>query len=209
MPTVRNGGTEKDTQREQRNLEIPLFVHGEGRGSYGCSSIAPPVYLSEEEAAQVILETAAEYGVDFSGSGTVQGDALPYTSLVPGEAPGTYKGTLPLDGYDGEKAIGFLYVSKEDVVSWHKQGDVYSSVSVYDMHGTAERLTKTVKDTVVFYDPGYDFNTFMDLQRELGENCDWQELSAEYAAIEKERMTADLRAQVIDFMEWLKGEGII
>ncbi|MBQ7921618.1 MAG: hypothetical protein IJ325_03455 [Clostridia bacterium] len=204
--------TGSDTETAaKRNLVIPLFVHGEGRGSYGCVSIAPPVYLSEDEAAQVIRETALEYGLDFSDRGNVYGEELPYTNIFPGgdKEPGTYEGELPLDGYDAEKQIGFVYVSKNDVVSWHKQGEMMASVESYDMQGTAERLTRTLTDTAVFYDPGSDFNTFMELQNSAGENADWQELSEEYEAMEKARMLEDLRAQVVDFMEWLKGEGII
>ncbi len=206
--TTENTG---DTPVEKRNLEIPLFVHGEGRGSYGCVSIAPPVYLSEDEAAQVIRETALEYGLDFSGTGRVYGEKLPYTSLypLPGNDPGTYEAEVPLDGYDAGKGIGFMYVSKDDVVSWHKPGDMMASVEVYDMQGAAEKLTKTLTDTAVFYDPGSDFNTFMELQNNAGENGNWELLVKEYEAIEKARMIEDLRAQVLDFMEWLKGEGII
>lgn len=196
---------------QKQNLEIPLFVHGEGRGSYGCVSIAPPVYLSEDEAAQVIRETALEYGLDFSGEGSVYGEELPYTNIAAeiDEDMGTYSGELPLDGYDADKNIGFLYVSQKDVAAWHKQGEIMSSIEVYDMQGTAEKLTKTLTDTAIFYDPGCDFNTFMELMKQAGENADWEEISQSFERIEKERMIEDLRAQVLDFLEWLKGEGII
>jgi hypothetical protein len=32
----------------------PIFQHGEGRGATGCIVMSPPVFLSEEEALQVI-----------------------------------------------------------------------------------------------------------------------------------------------------------
>lgn len=34
----------------------PIFVHGEGRGATGCEVINPPVFLSEQDAMQVIRE---------------------------------------------------------------------------------------------------------------------------------------------------------
>src|ERR1035438_3198523 len=36
----------------------PLFIHGEGRGAFGCVATNPPIFLSEDEAKQVIREEA-------------------------------------------------------------------------------------------------------------------------------------------------------
>lgn len=33
----------------------PLFKHGDGRASFGCNSVVPPVYLSEDEAIEVMI----------------------------------------------------------------------------------------------------------------------------------------------------------
>jgi hypothetical protein len=44
----------------------PVFNHGEGRGSVGCVSVAPPVFLSEEEALQTIMEELGKYGLKFT-----------------------------------------------------------------------------------------------------------------------------------------------
>jgi hypothetical protein len=43
----------------------PIFVHGDGRGSYGCLYADPSVFLSEEEAIRVIRDTAEQYGLHF------------------------------------------------------------------------------------------------------------------------------------------------
>ena len=39
---------------EQRISVTPIFEHGTGRGATGCIVVSSPVFLSEEEAMQVI-----------------------------------------------------------------------------------------------------------------------------------------------------------
>lgn len=202
------------TERSPENtVVIPLFAHGEGRGSYGCESVAPPVYLSEDEAAQVIRETAREYGLDFSGTGTVSGERLPYTNLY-GDTTATWSGELPLDGYDEETGLGYLFVSQDDVENWAKDSQVYSTVASYDMKGTAERLTDTLQNTAVFYDPGIDTALLQQWwqdwnQTESEKYTDRMEKEAEYTAAQKAQMEEKLRAQVIDFIAWLQTQGIL
>ena len=197
---------EKQTETiRTADLEVPLFVHGNGRGSFGCDSVLPPVYLSEDEAAQVIRETAKEYGVDFSGKKTVQSKKLPYTNVYGDEMNKTYSGELNLDGYDASLGIGFEFVSRKDVSDWHRDTEWMSTVETYDMKGTAEKLTGALKNTAVFYDPGMDYSSMPEWHSE----DDWDRAVDEYHARQKERMTGDLRAQVVDFLEWLKGQGVI
>ncbi|MBQ8640711.1 MAG: hypothetical protein IJ480_00710 [Clostridia bacterium] len=200
-----NGKQTGDEPERKETLSVPLFVHGEGRGSFGCDSVLPPVYLSEDEAAQVIRETALEYGVDFSGEGTVESSKLPYTNIYGDAVKKTYRGELILDGYDGDLGIGFEYVSRKDVSDWHMDTGMASSVETYDMKGTAEKLAESVADTAVFYDPGMDYSQMPEWHSEE----DWDKAVEEYCALQKERMTQDLRAQVADFLEWLAGQGII
>src|SRR5262245_60227235 len=42
-----------------------VFEHGEGRGAFGCVAVAPPAFLTEADARQVILEEFAKVGVRF------------------------------------------------------------------------------------------------------------------------------------------------
>ena len=205
--SLQNGEEQNNTDKTT-SVAVPLFVHGEGRGSYGCESVAPPVYLSEDEAAQVIRETAKEYGLSFTGEGTVSGDALPYTNLFD-TMDETYKGELPLDGYDEATGLGYLFVSRDDIVAWQKDTRVYSSFAFFDTKGTAEKLSDTVKNTAVFYDPGTD-NDLLD-QYFVGTEEDpyTEENLAAYEAAQKAQMEEKLRAQVMDFIAWLQAQGII
>jgi hypothetical protein len=139
-------------------LAVPFFEHGNGRGSYGCESVAPPVFLSEDEAAQVIREEAVKAGVTFSGVKSIEGE-FPATNLYGDKSmkDATWDGTLVLDGYDKTLGIGFEFISQKDVEDWKKTGNMMSTVSTYDMKDTAQRLSGCVKDVAVFYDPGMDW----------------------------------------------------
>jgi hypothetical protein len=200
----KNGSDDDDDLR----VSVPFFAHGEGRGSYGCVMVAPAVYLSEEEALQIIKEEAEARGVVFDDTRTISSMKFPATNIYHGDDEyETWKGFIELDGYDSDLEIGFEYVSESDVGSWAKETDDWCSVSEYDMKGTAKRLSEVVKNTAVFYDPGSDSSTF---------NIDWEADSGtikkyyeQYESEQKERMLEDLREQVRDFLDWLAAEDII
>ncbi|OQB20347.1 MAG: hypothetical protein BWY11_02487 [Firmicutes bacterium ADurb.Bin182] len=205
---------------KQSILQIPVFIHGGGRGSYGCVSVAPPVFLSEEEAAQVIREEAELYGIDFSGNKTLQDISLPVPDLNGFEANQkplpSVTGDLELDGYDEDSRIGFEFVSVEDVREWSSLGnsEIRSSVEVYDTKTTADALSLSVENTAVFYDPlSADYEEFK--PPEFGDMTEEEAASAYEAAVkdyemrQKEKSLTELRSQVKDFFEWLKGQGII
>jgi hypothetical protein len=76
----------------------PVFIHGRGRGSYGCVSVAPPSFLSEDEAFEVIQREAQKYGLVFSRDTAALEDV--FVPANTGE--GLYKGemdNLPNGGY--------------------------------------------------------------------------------------------------------------
>jgi len=208
-PSVSTEAT-SSTEGKAVSLAIPLFEHGSGYGSYGCVSVAPPVFLSEEEALQVIREEAAAQGVQFNSTKTIEGNEFPSTTIMYGQDPssGTWSGMLELDGYDAVLNIGCEFVSKVDVVSWEQNDEeMYSSVEKYDMKGTAGRLAEVVENTAVFYDPGQDYETF-DFDWDAPDG-DFEAYAKVYETSQKERMTEDLREQVRDFLAWLAAEGII
>jgi hypothetical protein len=63
-------GGPNPTQTNAVAIVAPIFVHGEGRGATGCIVMAPPVFLSEEEALQVIREEMATRGVQLGTNQT-------------------------------------------------------------------------------------------------------------------------------------------
>jgi hypothetical protein len=190
-------------------LSIPIFEHGTGRGSFGCVSVAPPVFLSEEEALQVIREEAEAKGVYFDDTKSVEGNKFPATNLYYNDNNDlvTWKGVLELDGYDSSLNIGFEFVSQADVVAWAKKSAMWSSVETYDMKGTSERLSEVIENTAVFYDPAPDYEAFN--RNWSKDNIDFETYMNQYTTEQKALMLEQLREQVRDFLVWLAAEGII
>jgi len=164
-----------------------VFEHGEGRGAFGCVAVAPPAFLSEHDARQVILEEFAKAGVKF-------GDEK---HAVPGLAQQGKPTDLVLDGYDPVHKIGFEYVSDE---KYFALGGVQSGSTVqdYDFKSVAQSLVKrTAGDHTavigVLYDP-------------MGSmpRSEWSKPTPRNKDGEDQ-----LRAQVRDFIAWLKAQGVL
>ena len=183
-------------------LDIPIFAHGTGRGSYGCESVAPPVFLSEEEAMQVIAEECAAQGIDISGEKTISG-TFPATTTLPeaifgGESDKTYTGELTLDGYSEDLGIGVEFVSTDDILDWQADTGMAATVEQYNLKGTAQRLADYTDNVAVFYDPiAADYQDFTGSNEES------------YVENGKEKSLEELREQVRDFLQWLKAQGVV
>lgn len=64
--SVRVSADQQKKQPVQKSHVAPIFKHGNGQGSFGCISCNPPVFLSEDEARQVIVEEAKRAGIFFA-----------------------------------------------------------------------------------------------------------------------------------------------
>ena len=173
----------------------PLFEHGDGRGSTGCVVVSPPVFLSEEEALQVIQEELAPSRIVLSKAGTRQSD---------------------LDGVDPTRKIAVEFVSNADYDEfgrrrpWPWEGT--SSVRGHDPKKFAASLPGWLKSKAsgmhlgVFYDPVAKWNARAVKEPPDG---DWGKV---YAAAEEQAKAESkelLREQVRDFVDWLKAQGAI
>ncbi len=196
---------------ERAALAIPLFEHGSGMGSYGCVSVAPPVFLSEEEALSVILDEAAGYGLDFSGGKTISGATIPLHNTFE-QSDKTTRGDIALDGYDGTHGIGVEFVSRQDLAQWQDpRQNVAASVENYYFKDAALAIAEGNENIAAFYDPvSADFREFNYAWPEEDDGGKgYEEYAARYDAEQREKSLEDLRAQVRDFLEWLKGQGVI
>ncbi|MGO9232263.1 MAG: hypothetical protein ACLQKA_23960 [Bryobacteraceae bacterium] len=188
----------------------PLFLHGEGRGAFGCEVVNPPVFLAEDEALQVIQDEARKAGLEFTKDApTVHQATVPVTESYwcpqreSGSSPATQELDLTFDGFDKKHNVAFEFVSQKHFVAWEdKKTACYASVSSYDWKFTAEALRLGLAAAPrlpwvgVFYEPGATptprSERWHDREkkgREIGE--------------------AQLREQVRDFIQWLKGQGVI
>jgi len=210
-PDKENDGKSGGENTRRVEWIAPIFEHGDGRGSFGCVSVAPPAFLSEEEALDVIRAEAESMGI-ILGAEILKFEnvRIPETKFYLSEknkVDSSKKGDLVLDGYDDSKNIAVEFVSQDDYSNWRVKEGVESSVSDYDFLSAAkilrDGLDGKVRDYVVgvFYDP----------MPELTEEEIWDESISfeEKEAMLKERSKELLRNQVRDFLEWLKGQGII
>ena len=180
----------------------PIFEHGAGRGAYGCVSVNPPLFLSEQDAMEVINEEAKSVGIQFKPRvWCLKNVEVPREPKPAAKEDGNASDTQPelftvnFDGTDKDKAIAYEYISQADLDNWGiARGGLFTT---YDTVGTAKLLQKNLakKQTpgtfAVFYAPC----------------ATAKETGGRTAAKEADR--EQLRAQVKDFIKWLKAQGVI
>lgn len=201
----------------------PVFQHGDGRGWFGCQSINPPVFLSEAEARQVINEEAKRAGIIFAeDSQTTPAIQLPatYARVISEEqrkrlesSEMTFRAKLVLDGTDAKRKIAYEYVSIKDYSVWDKTPKGIPAIVGADYYikeaakGLRDALRKAPMEGTyaVFYDP---IATAPEIKDSKG-NINWDATIAKREIRGKEIAREQLRAQVRDFIKWLKAEGVI
>ncbi len=171
----------------------PIFEHGAGTGSLGCVMVAPPVFMSEQEAMAVIRKEAAAAGITL--------DDTPDSSGLGAK----------LEASDEARKIAVVFISKDDA---RVTPDV-SSVTSYNMKKRAELTAKKLEGNSgkyhvgVFYDPGADSDEYDKILNRYLSADDRSASMSQYEEEVKAYHEENLRAQVKDFIEWLRGEGII
>jgi hypothetical protein len=179
----------------------PIFEHGEGRGAIGCVVVNAPVFLSEQDAMQVIREELRRSGVTLSDNNVPLSDVTiaqreehwSVTKGKPDISTGTIGKSKPLvlQGLDPKKRVGIEVVYSED---YFDLGGARSSSTVqgYDFKAVA----KEVRDQVAskghdlylgtFYDPAAANDDFRHEDPEFRNKL--QSLYAEYEKIKEPAM---------------------
>jgi hypothetical protein len=159
--------------RQNRNAVIaaPLFEHGEGRGGTGCIVMTPPVFLSEEEAMQVIKEELGKRGIRLSKGGEFRNVVvnLPLQDIYGAKNHAKRTGAksraskpepLQVDALNSEKRIAVEYVSRSDIGKLNAYPTCRSSAPFYDAKLAATQLLHEAAGKGdgtmylgVFYDP--------------------------------------------------------
>jgi len=162
---AKNGPTRAQTNAVA--VVAPIFQHGDGRGATGCIVMSPPVFLSEEEALQVVREELAAKGVQLgTNKVAVAGVPAGSTWIRPGEKSPT---PFESDAADPKKKVSVEYVSDSDAREWDLEAQLearpngpiqLSTVQEYDLPKTsafiASRVKRRATDKVyfgTFYDP--------------------------------------------------------
>jgi len=193
----------------------------------GCEMVVPPVYLSEQEALAIIRGAAEAAGLMF-------GDAPPGYVATSNRVDGKGKndrytlgdGSVGLDLYDAKAGVAAAFITMRGAtvqydgwgmsISDHKPREL-AELSAADFAKQKGDLT-----VGLFYDPGNGgqelYDEFSQKMQELYENYandsakheeKWREIIAEYEAKIRAYQAEQLRAQVLDFIEWLQAQGII
>lgn len=208
----------------------PIFEHGKGRSAIGCSVINPPVFLSEQDAMQVILEEMKKAGLTRRDDTTDLPDtSVPQTIQRDGSKP------IIFEGSNAKKKIGFSVVVEEN----------YFYLGGERSHSTVQEfnyidLAKKNRDYESQNNRNIYFGTFYDPAAKGEFKSDRKYIKEIDALKKKQKKTADLvwkdrmedeinnlyrkwsthefskkkaqrllRMQVRDFIDWLKGQGVI
>lgn len=186
----------------------PIFAHGEGSGSTGCVVMSPPVFISENEAKELIFKRLKKEGFNLKieNTDTIQFKSKQIDQIK--EYP-EINFVIKMDAYDSLLNFAIIYVSKEDyknfvdIENWSRW-----SVKSYQTKKAAELIRNGFiengkTNAVVFYEPLRTGNKYT--SRELME----LELKGEsYELIERNFSKQLLLEQVEDFIKWIKQENI-
>jgi hypothetical protein len=200
-----------------RATVAPIFEHGEGRGSDGCVVMTPPVFLSEEEALQVIKEELAKHDVHLGGGMWLGGVEIQWVNddRISHDWLGTPRersvSHVALDAVDPTSSVGVEFVSHK---SYAARLRWIGTVAGYDTKAVADRVAaeirKQSKDRLrigVFYDPltKLEFHLEDKVKAKAADTSSKQwETSGEdsfESATAKSKVL--LRRQVADFATWL------
>jgi len=200
-----NPESKQEAQKVQnQNAEAkiaPVFIHGDGHGATGCVVLSPPIFLSEAEAIEIIINELKKENIifdkkdfvlkDFSTQEQFTNHGTVETDYVPDKHP------FILDAYSNKYNLGIKFISQ---YNYYKLGGPYSlsSCKNYDFVELAYNLKEELRhynhiNAALFYDPlvGHDANYYMDSEREK---------------IEEEHSRKLLLEQVRDFIKWFKTE---
>lgn len=207
-------------------MVAPLFVHGGGQGAFGCVMVAPPVFLTESEALEVINDAAKDYGLVFSmeNSPELSGVLEPVTNLYGDEKnyPSQDFVTVKADFADNQHGVAIEFVSTKDVSGWHRDVGEEISAGTYDTKDAAQQLCGAFANAIssnadisaagVLYDP---CETSKDSEKQLHEILNeesyekLEQKTREFEQQSRAMSEQQLKKQAVDFFEWLKEQGII
>jgi hypothetical protein len=211
-------GVVRDTLKTKKDKQVPevqragkvapIFVHGSGSGAIGCMVVGSPVFISEDEARQIITDELEKANLHFR---TTKCPTVYFDAKIPLRNQEEYYEDKPniidltLDGYCKEANIVFEYISMQDEDRF-KRASSGSSVQGYSTQEAAnvfrDALIKNGRyNAAVFYDP-VEYDTREDYQ---DENTD----QAKAHVSMKKRAIEKLIAQVDDFIQWVRAEGLV
>ena len=129
-------------------IVAPIFEHGEGRGSDGCIAVCPPVFLSEDEAMQVIKEELAKAGIQLGSGMPLTGVMVQWVSHTDstdwlGHARERKTYAVSLDAVDRKNKVATEFIAHE---SYERLTcNPIGFVSGYDTRRAAEQVASAIR----------------------------------------------------------------
>ncbi|HPI20300.1 MAG TPA: hypothetical protein PKY56_08010 [Candidatus Kapabacteria bacterium] len=180
--------------KKQEKKEITEFSPLiESMGSVGCVSVAPPVYITEKEAYEIILNIFKDENIEL--------DTINCPEIKFNLQPNDREVKLKIDAYNKEHNIAVEYVTSADKKSIDLMNTHLSSGYNYFREPDARFIYDELKNQGYKYSGVfYDEPVYADYTEK-----NWEE------SIEKARqeVKSNLIKQVQEFIIWLKNEGIL
>ncbi|HBL85181.1 MAG: hypothetical protein A2Y17_01425 [Clostridiales bacterium GWF2_38_85] len=90
----------------------PIFEHGKGTGALGCEVVAPPAFMSEQEALAIIKNEARKAGIDLDD--TPEGYPVSPDVSEAQSNENAYYQPVSLELSDEDKGIAISFISWEE-----------------------------------------------------------------------------------------------
>jgi hypothetical protein len=205
-------------------IVAPIFNHGEGRGAIGCIVMAPPVFLTEEDALQVIQDELSKAGIELTSTNVALSEVAIKKRIKRYERKGNESITrveevepatsLKLQLADPKRHVGIEFVGHTNYGAVGGASSM-STVQDYDFKDRANFVAQQVRVKSrglyvgVLYDPAAPMSQPKLTSEEWKDRDLVQRRRKE--AYEQGRASAreDLRKQVQDLAAWLKQQGAV
>jgi hypothetical protein len=143
----------------------PIFEHGEGRAYIGCVSVTSPVFLSEEESLQIIIEELSKEGITLGEGIPLAGVNVEFkddnhsTDHWLGEERRSHFIPGELDAVDQHRKVGIQFVSREDEEKTELWGGSINTKKVAQRFSEEFQAQAKVDMHIgIFYDPVTDMH---------------------------------------------------
>jgi hypothetical protein len=202
----------ENNKKSEASISVaPVFVHGDGYGSVGCVVISPPIFISEIEARDIIFKAFEKENISFD---TID---CPEIQFKPSDIERkNFLGNdnknnnsdfkIKIDAYNKQLNLAIQFVSTDEIGNFNPKYGLKSTVVSYDTKRVAEIIRKKLASNYtlnsgIFYDPipymiynstNFNENKYDKLMKDT-----------------KNEAKQLLLAQVEDFIEWAKKEGVI
>jgi hypothetical protein len=203
----------------------------DGRGGFGCVAVTAPVFLSENEALDLIQAELEKAGLKLRDIVNIDGLQIPdpdrssrfemsgeKSSRTP-RVKKLVKGAYTFDLGTEDKSVAIKFLQHPDYDKWKADQGRWSSYESYNLAWLATQVGDAFKqrDTGapvvigLFFDPmvyprEYEIST-RGLNREQAQFA--RDQAKEDEAVAGERAREKLRKQVSHFVDYLKQEGVV